>query len=143
MPKNRYFCRSNIYLQNFKFQFMKKSVPFKIIIVLLFSGSFLTNQLSSQMPQREGSQVRITGWTDDSHYLIRTLDSEMKPVIESVDIRTGKGRVVAQPKSAREILSGSLPSGVIIGFDDVISPDMNSLIIVKENDLFYFYKGDK
>jgi len=122
---------------------MKKFGSFKIILFLLLSGSLFTNQLNSQMPQHGGNQVGITGWTDDNHYLIQTFDSEKKPVIHSVDIRTGKGIIVAPEKSAREILSGSLPSGVVIGFNDVVSPDINSVIIVKENDLFYFTIGDK
>jgi dipeptidyl-peptidase-4 len=95
------------------------------------------------MPQRGGNQVRITGWTDDTHYLIQTFDSEKRPVIRSVDVRTGKSVVVVPAKSARELLSETLPSGMVIGVNDVISPDMNSVIIVKDNDLYYFTKGGK
>jgi dipeptidyl-peptidase-4 len=95
------------------------------------------------MPQRGGNQVRITGWTDDTHYLIQTFDSEKRPVIKSIDVRTGKSVVVVPAKSARELLSETLPSGVVIGMNDVISPDMNSVIIVKDNDLYYFTKGGK
>jgi len=95
------------------------------------------------MPQRGGNQVRITGWTDDTHYLIQTFDSEKRPVIRSVDVRSGKSVVVVPAKSARELLSETLPSGMVIGVNDVISPDMNSVIIVKDNDLYYFTKGGK
>ena len=63
------------------------------------------------MPQRGGNQFSITGWTDDSHYLIQTFDSDNKPVIKSVDIKTGKSIVVPPQKSDRELLSESLPAG--------------------------------
>jgi dipeptidyl-peptidase-4 len=95
------------------------------------------------MPQRGGNQVRITGWTDDNHYLIQTFDSENKPVIKSVDIKTGKGVIVPPVKSERELLSESMPAGVTLGFNDIVSSDLKSVIIVKDNDLYYFTKGDK
>jgi len=89
------------------------------------------------------SQVRITGWADDTHYLLQTFDSEKNLVIKSVDVRSGKSTIVPPQKSDREILSESLPRGVTIGFNDVVSSDMNSLIIIKDDDLYYFKKGDK
>jgi dipeptidyl-peptidase-4 len=95
------------------------------------------------MPMRGISQVRITGWADDTHYLLQTFDSEKNLVIKSVDVRSGKSTIVAPQKSEREILSESLPKGVTIGLNDVVSSDMNSLIIIKDDDLYYFKKGDK
>src|SRR4030065_1807591 len=123
--------------------FMKRSFSLKLLGIILLCTLTLSYQLKSQMPQRGGNQVRITGWTDDSHYLIQTFDSEKRPVIKSIDVRTGKSVVVVPEKSARELLSETLPSGVVIGMNDVISPDMNSVIIVKDNDLYYFTKGGK
>ncbi len=61
----------------------------------------------------------------------------------SVDIKTGKSIMVPPQKSARELLTESLPADVTLGFNDVVSPDMQSVIIVKDNDLWYFRKGDK
>jgi dipeptidyl-peptidase-4 len=119
---------------------MKRFLTHSVIIILLSAGSL---QLNSQMPQRGGSQVRITGWTDDTHYLIQTLDSEKRPVVKSVDIRSGRSVVVTPSKSGRDLLSESLPAGTLIGINDVLSPDMNSVIIVKEDDIYYFSKGDK
>ena len=98
---------------------------------------------NSQMPRGGGNTVRITGWTDDSHYLLQTFDSENKPVIKSVDIKTGKSIIVPPQKSARELLTESLPADVTLGFNDVVSSDMQSVIIDKNNDLCYFKKGDK
>ena len=122
---------------------MKKSLSLKLLIIIILFIPLLNLRLYSQMARRESGPVRITGWTDDTHYLIRTLDSEKKPVIQSVNIRTGKGVVVQPAKSAREILEESLPAGVTIGYNDAVSPDMNSVIIVIDNDLWYFKKGDK
>ena len=87
--------------------------------------------------------VRITGWTDDTHYLIQTFDAQRNPVIKSVDVRSGREVIVPSKKTEREILSESLPQGVSIGYADVISPDMKSIVIVKDNDLYYFTTGDK
>jgi dipeptidyl-peptidase 4 len=122
---------------------MKRSIPFNgLIVILLLSVSF-TFQLNSQMPQRGGNQVRVTGWTDDNHYIISTYDSDNNPVIKSVDIKTGKSVIVPPKKSERDILSESLPQGITIGFSDVVSPDMTSIIFIKENDLYFLRKGDK
>jgi dipeptidyl-peptidase-4 len=95
------------------------------------------------MPMRGINQVRITGWVDDNHYLLQTFDPEKNLVIKSVDVRSGKSTIVPPQKSERELLSESLPPGVTIGFNDVVSTDMVSLIIIKDNDLYYFKKGDK
>jgi dipeptidyl-peptidase-4 len=95
------------------------------------------------MPMRSGNQIRITGWADDTHYLIQTFNASKELVIQSVDIRTGKSAEVPPAKSARELLSESMPDGIAIGTSDVVSPDNNSVIIIKDNDLFYFTRGDK
>ncbi len=121
---------------------MKRTVPFKLLVILLLYSPVFAFRLDSQMPQRGDSQVRITGWADDNHYLIQTFDSENKAVVKSVDIRTGKGFVVPPKKSERELFSESLPAGVTIGFNDIVSSDLQSVIIVKDNDLYYFRKGD-
>jgi dipeptidyl-peptidase 4 len=121
---------------------MKKLTSLKLIIILLLCLG-LTSHLSSQMPQRSGNMVRITGWADDTHYLIQTYDAQKNLVIKSVDIKSGKEVVVPPKKSERDILSESLPKGVSVGFTDIISPDMKSVVIIKDNDLFYFTIGDK
>lgn len=122
---------------------MKRLLHLTILSVCLLWISSVSAELQSQMPQRGGNTVRITGWTDDSHYLIQTYGADNKMVIKSVDVRTGKSTEVPPVKTPREILSESLPKDVTIGFNDVISPDMNSVIIIKDNDLFYFTRGDK
>jgi dipeptidyl-peptidase 4 len=121
---------------------MRRYIPFKVIVILLLLSPAFAFQIDSQMPQRGGNQVRVTGWVDDNHYLFQSFDSDNKSVIKSIDIRTGKGVVVPPKKSEMELFSESLPSGVTIGFSDVVSSDMQSVIIVKDNDLYYFKKGD-
>jgi dipeptidyl-peptidase-4 len=122
--------------------FMRRYIPFKVIVILLLLSPAFAFQIDSQMPQRGGNQVRVTGWVDDNHYLFQSFDSDNKSVIKSVDIRTGKGVVVPPKKSEMELFSESLPSGVTIGFSDVLSSDMQSVIIMKDNDLYYFKKGE-
>ena len=122
---------------------MKRICIGKLYILVLLSLVFGGIRVAAQRPQPNINQVTIMGWTDDTHYLIRSFDAEKNPVTKSVDIKTGKSTIVPPSKSERELLSESLPSGVKIGMNDVISPDMKSVIIIKENDLFYFVKGEK
>jgi len=95
------------------------------------------------MPPRLSNQVAITGWTDDTHYLIRTFDSDKNPVIQNIDIKTGKGNFVPPVKTGRELLAQVLPQGATLALNDVVSPDMKSAVLSKENDLFFFTIGDK
>ncbi len=106
---------------------------------MLFTG----DQLFAQRPMRNPNQVAILGWTDDTHYLIRTFDADRNPVIKNVNIKTGKGKIVPPSKSEREIIRELLPPGVTMEINDIVSPDLNSVILIKENNLFYFKKGDK
>jgi dipeptidyl-peptidase-4 len=115
----------------------------QIFICLVLSIIIHINQVNAQRPQRGGNQVSILGWTDDTHYLIRTFDTDKNLVTRRVDIKTGKGAVIPPAKSEREILSQSLPQGTILTMSDVVSPDLKSVLIIKENDLFYFRIGDK
>ncbi|MCX6255379.1 MAG: DPP IV N-terminal domain-containing protein [Bacteroidia bacterium] len=113
------------------------------VICLLIIMMVQVSQATAQMPQRGSNQVAIVGWTDDTHYLFRTFDADKNLVTQSVDIKTGKGIVIPPVKSEREMLSQSLPQGTTLTMNDVISPDMKSVLIVKENDLFFFTMGDK
>lgn len=95
------------------------------------------------MPVRNSNQVTVIGWSDDSHYLIRSFEAGGNLVTRSVDIKTGKSIVVPRAKSQRDLLIESLPSGVLLGTNDIISPDMRIVLFLKENDLFCFVKGEK
>jgi dipeptidyl-peptidase-4 len=113
------------------------------IICILLSIIVQVSSASAQIPQRGGNQVAIIGWTDDTHYLFRTFDADKNLVFQSIDVKTGKGAVVPPVFSERELLSQSLPQGTTLTMNDVIGPDMKSVILVKGNDLFFFASGDK
>jgi dipeptidyl-peptidase-4 len=122
---------------------MRRLKSLHFIICLLLSTIVPGNSVKAQMPQRSGNQVAILGWTDDTHYQIRNFDSDKNAVIQSVDIKTGKGVVIPPPKSEREALIQALPEGTTLGLNDVISPEKKSVVIIKDNDLFFFTVGDK
>jgi dipeptidyl-peptidase 4 len=122
---------------------MRRSGTLRIIILLLLSVAILCNAAKAQMPQRGGNQVAVMGWTDDTHFQFRNFDSDKNLVIQNVDIKTGKSVVIPASKTEREILTQSLPAGITLTMNDVISQDKKSVVIIKDNDLFYFTIGDK
>ncbi len=128
---------------------MINAIPMKktsLQISLLILLTILTTENSgifAQRPMRGTDQAAIIGWTDDTHYLMRKPDDDKKMVTMSVDIRSGVSKLVPPSKSERELLLESLPAGVTIGMNDIISPDMKSAVILKDNDLWLYTKGDK
>ncbi len=121
-----------------------KTLPI-IKISILVIWHLLANfpDAGSQMPLRNNNQVRITGWTDESHYIIQTFDDNKNPILQSVDIKTGKSVKVVPQKSDREIISESLPAGIYLDNNDIISPDGRSAVLIKDNDIYYFTVGDR
>jgi len=115
-------------------------LQFAACLVLL---SAIPDKTNAQMPQRSANQVSVTGWLDDNHYRIRDFDSEKNLVTRSVDIKTGKGVVIQPVVSDRDIISKTLPSGTTLSMSDIVSPDKNSVAIIKDNDIFFFTTGDK
>ncbi|MFO7620921.1 MAG: S9 family peptidase [Bacteroidales bacterium] len=122
---------------------MKKTTVFPVLISLILMNIIVLNPLEAQRGGQTGTQPGVIGWTDDTHYLFRTFDSDQRPVIQSVDIRTGRGVVATPPKTELDFLNESLPEGVSIGFNDIVSPYYTSVIFIKDNDLYYFRKGDR
>ncbi len=112
-----------------------------VLSLLLVLAQF--SKAQAQMRRRGGNQVAVTGWTDDTHYLFRTFDSDKNPVISRVNIRNGKSVIVPAVKSGRELISESLPQGMELTMNDVVSPDNKSVIIDKDNDIYFFRIGDK
>jgi len=90
-----------------------------------------------------GNQVSVTGWADDTHYILRSFDSDKKPVLQSVDIKSGKSVPATPVKSERELFTQTIPQGITLTMNDILSPDAKSAVIVKENDLYYIAIGDK
>lgn len=111
-------------------------------LISILSFAFLMIPVYAQLPQRGGSQASIIGWTDNSHYQIRDFDSDKKPVIQNIDIKTGKSEVIKPAKTDREIISDALPKGITLSATDLLSPDKKSAIIMTDNDLSFFTIGD-
>jgi len=122
---------------------MKRAFIILNVIIIILSFQENSEIVSAQMPQRNGNQVAILGWSDDTHYIIRTFDSDKKAVTQSVDIKTGKGIVVPPVKSGRELLEQALPQGTSLSTNDAVSIDATRAVIIKENDLFFFTVLDK
>lgn len=110
-------------------------------ILLTFSYLVFSFNVGAQMSRPGASQPSILGWADDSHYIIRTFDQEKRPVILSVDIKTGKSVVSEQPRSGRDLLAEALPDGTDLTATDAVSTDMKSAVISKDNDLWLFITG--
>jgi dipeptidyl-peptidase-4 len=125
-----------------KTQIMNKIIKSRILSSLFVIICYAGIQVNAQMPVRNQNQVAILGWTDDSHYLIRTFDADRNPVIQSVSIKTGKGTPASAPKTDRELFTEFLPSGIRLEPSDVISPDGNNAVLIRDNDLCLFKKGD-
>jgi dipeptidyl-peptidase-4 len=113
--------------------------PGCILALLILSWNNTASQYSTGL---NGSYPGITGWADDTHYIIRKYEKN-NLVTLSVDIITGKGSAVSLPVSPRDLLNESLPQGIIIGSQDVVSPDAGSVILIRENDLYFCKAGDK
>ena len=109
-----------------------------ILFLILISGS---GTLFSQM--RGGSRVRVTGWADDNNYLLQTVDSENRPVTRKVNARNDRSVDVTPEKTDREVLNEVLPSGVTMGLYDIVSADRQSAVLSRDNDLYFFRKGDR
>ena len=122
---------------------MNKSSSYKRSLLISISLLLTAGQLTAQVSVNNPNMVSVTGWSDDTHYLIRNLDVNNNLLTYKVDIKTGSRTVVPATRSDRELLIESLPSGISVGMNDVISPDMKSVVISKDNDLYFFTRGDK
>ena len=118
---------------------MKSLLKASFWVFLLLSRVLTTDAQFSL----NGDKPQIVGWADDSNYLVKDYDSGTKPVIRKVNIRTGKSSLIREVKTEKDLLYESLPGSESIGADDVLSPDGKSLILLKQNDLFFFSAGEK
>jgi dipeptidyl-peptidase-4 len=122
---------------------MRRLIILRIVAILFFSVTLPLFAANAQMPQRGANQVAIVGWTDDAHYQIRNFDKDKKPVIQTVNIKTGVSVETLSAKSGKDLLTDALPEGITLTIGDVLSPDMKSVVIMKDNDLNFFSLGDK
>ena len=122
---------------------MRKSPWSVSVLLLLFCFTFSQNFLIAQMPAMGTKKVQVTGWVDDMNCIITKLDDETKPVTWKVNIRSGRETIIPEVKTDVQLLTESLPEGVTLETEDVISPDNKSIVLVRKDGLFYFLKGDK
>ncbi|HLP72197.1 MAG TPA: DPP IV N-terminal domain-containing protein [Bacteroidales bacterium] len=117
-----------------------KRIFFPVISICLI---ILSTHSSAQMPRRGAAQASVSGWIDDSHFILKKHDSENRPVTVSYDARTGKSVSIVPEKSPREKLASSLPAGFPLTMADAVSEDFQSAAILRDNDLYYFTAGMK
>jgi dipeptidyl-peptidase 4 len=114
-----------------------------IFYIVFLSAQTLLSIAEAQMPSRGGNKIRITGWADDTHYLFRTFDANKNLITRSVDVKTAKGVTVNAEVSTRDLIATLLPSGTILTKNDIPGPDSASIILNKDNDLFFFTVSDR
>jgi len=85
-------------------------------------------------------------WIDDDRMLIRMYDEEKQPeerieknlVTAEYNCKTGKSVRVAEYRTELQQLSDLLPEGVAAGPDMAVSSDRKSVVILRDNDLWYY-----
>ncbi|MBP8959539.1 MAG: DPP IV N-terminal domain-containing protein [Bacteroidales bacterium] len=120
-----------------------KSLRILFLIFFIFIEPVFSFRLDAQPQRGSGGAHRVTGWIDDTHFIFQTYDSENRPVTLNVDVKSGKSIPYTPPKTPEEILNESLPAGIKLGRDDILSPDGVSAVLIKEKDLYFFKPGFK
>lgn len=90
-------------------------------------------------------------WIDDNRMLIRLYDEEIKPadrseenlVMVEYNCRTGKSVRVEQYRTEMQQLSDILPDGVTPGPDIAVAADRQSVVILRDNDLWYYSSDNR
>lgn len=124
-----------------------KKICATLQIALLFLISF------SAAGQRPGPEYKpgFIKWIDDSRMLVRLYDQEKKPVVMSEEnlvtveynCKTGKSVKVEKYRTEMQQLTDMLPEGVTLSPDMAVSSDRNSVVILKESDLWYYSAGSR
>lgn len=103
---------------------------------------FITIVLSAQRPGMPSKQPGLIKWIDDNRILLQTFDEQKKLIITDFDCKTGKSVVVTDYKSDAVKLRELLPAGVEPGMNQAVASDRNSLVISRDNDLWYYTVSD-
>ncbi len=111
-------------------------------MIILLEG-LLPGSAEAQMYRRSGSQIAVTGWADDTHYLFRSFDENKNLVTKQVDVKTSKESKFTAELSGLDAIEKMLPAGTTLTGSSVLSPDSRSIILFKENDLFLFTSDDR
>ena len=109
---------------------------FRALILIAFL--IVTLPLSSQISLTDQIIPQISDWIDNTHYLIQTSDQDGSQIFQKIDIKNGKAVAFKPGKDKLELLNEKLPAGYRITSVDIISPDINSVVFVRDSDLFYF-----
>lgn len=117
---------------------------FQIILLLTVSAT-----VAAQRPGQEYKPGFIK-WIDDSRMLIRLYDGEQKPVAVSegnlvtveYNCKTGKTVKIGEYRTEMQLLTEILPEGVNPSPDMAVSSDRKSVVITRDNDLWYFTAGN-
>ncbi|HUS87401.1 MAG TPA: S9 family peptidase [Bacteroidales bacterium] len=112
-----------------------------LLSILVLMLSVLT--VSNVSAQRFMRQSRILGWADDNNYLMFDKDDEGNQVVMSVNVKTGKKKVYDEYRDSQSELSDALPSEFSMGFGSTVNDDQKSVVLQKDNDLWYFKLGDE
>lgn len=118
---------------------------FQIILLLTVSAT-----VAAQRPGQEYKPGFIK-WIDDSRMLIRLYDGEQKPVAVSegnlvtveYNCKTGKTVKIGEYRTEMQLLTEILPEGVTPSPDMAVSSDRKSVVITRDNDLWYFTAGNR
>ncbi|MEZ5018755.1 MAG: S9 family peptidase [Bacteroidales bacterium] len=118
---------------------------FQIILLLTVSAT-----VAAQRPGQEYKPGFIK-WIDDSRMLIRLYDGEQKPVAVSegnlvtveYNCKTGKTVKIGEYRTEMQLLTEILPEGVNPSPDMAVSSDRKSVVITRDNDLWYFTAGNR
>lgn len=118
---------------------------FQIILLLTVSAT-----VAAQRPGQEYKPGFIK-WIDDSRMLIRLYDGEQKPVAVSegnlvtveYNCKTGKSVKIGEYRTEMQLLTEILPEGVTPSPDMAVSSDRKSVVITRDNDLWYFTAGNR
>lgn len=105
----------------------------QIMILLL-----ITITAAGQMPGMPGMGPGLIKWIDDNRMLLRTMGPDRKPVISEYNCKTGKSVVVTDYVNEMEKLRDFLPEGVRPGFDMAMASDMKSVVMSKDDNLWYY-----
>lgn len=94
------------------------------------------------MPGRQPGKVTVLGWIDDSHFKLRTYDDANRPVLQSVNIRTGKSVILDDLAIDMSSIEGAMDASSL-DLTVEISPDKTNVVISKGDDLYLVRKGEK
>jgi dipeptidyl-peptidase 4 len=119
-----------------------KTINKNLVLALLFSALPFSFSLQAQMPFTDPNEPRIIGWSDDTHYLLQTVDETKHKIVKNVDIKTGKSVILPDYQNEMDILRVALPAGITMGMGDEVSDDKKAVVITRNTDLWYFKIGD-